>query len=447
MLVSLVIATLLGCAGECTSATCLADAAVKDWAADPSVVTARIIALEDDIARTVVVGRLCEAFPGQTGALCAALPDGASRQRCERLNGRPHLSFDPTHLATTAPASGGVPADGGAAARLPTHTNPPGLPTDVLQLVAAAAPPALCETENDRAACIDAKALEAALARQYAAAGGICVLHGETRWVDECRFHAAEQAVRAQHEDAYAGAVALCGAATSFTQECWVHVLTRLPKRVPPPDAGAVRAKDAVELAATVRTAWAPAGGDVAARHVDRFWAIYFANVYRQTEMPDGTPLAFYPEEAWPHVRAAAAMRMREVGRLSGSLAAQVGQLQETLAARHGGTSRRGRPPDLVYVEDVGAPVTDGPTTFFLGASRRPLGADAQADATFCVLEAAGRGRPPDLEVLDEAARSPDPSVSGEARRILRALAESSAGAPTAVGGAPAGPARATTPG
>ncbi|MES2641229.1 MAG: hypothetical protein V4850_17195 [Myxococcota bacterium] len=430
----LLLTLVTSCARECGTATCLADAAVADWPADQAGVTGRILALPDDLTRTVVVGRLCEAFPGQTAGLCTSLPDELSRQRCLRLNGRPHLSSMPGPGADEAApaASGGVPADGGAV-RAPAHVNTATLPEDRLPLPTVATTTvaaSTCADAPDRSACLDASALDAALSGHVGRADAVCGLHAEPRWADECRFNAAEQSVRTEHAKAYAGAVALCGAATSFTQECLVHVLTRVPKQILPLDAGPERVQGAARDAETIRAAWAVLGADVADRHVDRYWALYFANVYRETRDPDGTPLSWYPEEAWPHVRAAATMRLRELGQLSGPLSAQLSAVEKRLAERQEPRPRRGRPADLVFVEDRGSPASDGPSVYFLGASRRALGADARTDLTFCLLESAGRARPPDVALLEEAAAHPDARVRIEARRIQDALAWAQGAAP-----------------
>lgn len=432
LLPALLVALFVGCAEECTTATCIADAAVSDWPTDEAGVTARIIALPDDLTRTVVVGRVCEAFPGRTAALCTALPDELSRERCIRLNGRPHLAAVPgvTRSGPPEAVSGGVPPDGGAIGARSAGPDDAGLPEDRLPLPPATVPEATCAAAPDRSACLDATALDAALSGDVGRASATCALHVERRWADECRFNAAEQSVRARHADAYAGAAALCGEATSYAQECLVHVLTRVPKRVLPLDAGPNRVQGAVAEAEAVRGAWSAVGDAVAARHEDRFWALYFANVYRESGAPDGTPLSWYPEAAWPHVRAAATMRLRELGRLSGSLDAQVAQVEQVLAARREPGQRRGRPPDLVYVENLGSPSSEGPSVYFLGASRRALGADARTDLVFCVLESAGRAKPADLAVLEEASEHPDARIRAEARRIRAALQERSAAAP-----------------
>ncbi len=423
----LLLLMLVACAGPCEDATCLGEAAVHDWPADPKGVTARVVALPDEMTRATVVSRLAEAFPGQTAGLCVALPRGVSQDRCQRLNNRPHLSFNPAAPpppAAVAPVSGGAPAAMGATATGVFGPKEHSLPDAYLPVPPATADPALCSAVADRSACLDAEAVKAVVDGNAALANGICGGHVQQLWADECRFHAAEEAVRIRHGRAYAAAAAMCGVAPSFTQECWVHILTWLPKTVPPPEARGRAVSDAVDLAERVHAAWSSQGEDVAARHVDRFWALYFTHAYQQTRTPDGTPLVTYPEPAWPHVRAAAAMRMRELGLLHGALAEQTAQLGEALGrVEPPGPAAHGVEPVFVYVKDFGPPAEDGATTFFLNSARRPVAADPALDMLFCVVVTAAHADPPDTALLAEAAAYPDPRVAAEARRLRSASA------------------------
>lgn len=410
---------------ECETATCLAEEAVDEWPDDTEGVTKRVLAMPDDISRAVVVGRLSDTYPGQTKALCAALPLGTSRARCDRVNNRPHLSEAPGSAPTgNGGASGGTPGDHGppapgGAPRVATF------PEVEIPLPDGAAPEGVCAGEADRSACLDRTALDAALAGDPGQASAICALHTDDRWRDECRFNAAEQLVRTKHGDGYRTAAILCGAADSFTQECWAHVLTRLPHGIPLPTAGKTRVGNAVRAAESVRRAWAPIDAAAAAWHVDRYWALYFANVYRYTRDPDGTPLQTYPAEAWPHVRAAVAMRLREQNAVAGSLDAQVATVAAALARRNEDdpkAARRTEKPDLVFVQGLGVPTVEGPLVHFLGSERRPLGQDEATDLLFCVIESGARAQPPDLTLLEEASRHADPRVAAEAARLRAAI-------------------------
>jgi hypothetical protein len=414
-----------GCTPPCETATCVGEEAVAAWPTDPAAVTARVRALPDEFTRAAVVGALCEAYPGATGALCEALPPGPGKDRCERLNNRPHLSVVPGGAAVGSASAGDVPRDRPGSAPGAEQGPPPeaSFPAAILPMPPAADVPDGCAESPDRGACLDAAALEAALDGDAGAANAVCGRHTEPRWADECRFAAAEGAVRKRRGSAYEEAATLCGAATRFAQECWSHVLTRLPRTIPPSNAGAPRAKAAIDLAAKIRATWAPVDAAAADVHTDRFWALYFVNVYRHSDDPDGTPLTVYPEETWPHIRAAATARLHALGRLEGPFDAQLRALRAALARVSIGTAARSELPDLVFVQRLGDPVTAGPSTFFLGAARRARGADADQDLRLCLLESAARVEA-HVALVAEAATGPDPVVAAEARRLQRALAE-----------------------
>lgn len=415
---------LAGCDRPCETATCLAEEAVAAWPSDAAGVTARVRAIPDEMTRTVVVARLAEAFPGATRELCSALPPGTSRERCERINNRPHLSVVPGAAAVGAGSrAGDVPLEAVPDPTADVKPKASTFPDARLPVPPPAGPIGEpCKGVPDPAACLDGAAVGAALAGDAGGAAEICAGHADERWADECRFSAAETAVRSKHAEAYPAAAVLCGAAERFTEECWAHVLTRLPRNIPPPGASARRAKAAIEIAETVREAWAPAGDAVAAAHVDRFWALYFANVYREARDPDGSPLDLYPEAAHPHVRAALAMRLTALGRLGGALPERVASLREALARRGPPEGGRGRGPDLVFVPELGSPVSEGPTTYFLGAPRRAVGSDETQELALCVIESAARVEPPDRALLEAAAGGADARVAAEARRLLAAL-------------------------
>ncbi len=418
---------LLGCGGECATATCVGDQAVRDWPGDREGVTARIAAIPDDMVRTTVVGRVSDAFPGQTRQLCKALPKGVSRERCDRLNNRPHLSYDPNEPPERPPL------EGAAGQQRKMATTPAGilgerehgLPDVRIAIIPNTPDAPLCVGSADAAACLDEEAGRAALLGEAGLADAICGRQSDARWADECRFQAAEQAVKRRSGKAYATAAALCGAATMFEQECYVHILTWVPRQVWAPNAGAMPATEATGVAKQIQIAWIPAGEGVGDRHVERFWAIYLARSYQLTDDPDGTPLSRFPSVAWPHVRAAAATRMRELGVLKGSLAEQVAALEAALARRADGKRMVGRPPALIAVQNFGRPAEDGPTTPFLNSVLRPLGQDPAADTLYCVVISAAHADPPDLALLREATSAADPRIAAEARRLLALVAPS----------------------
>ena len=211
----------------------------------------------------------------------------------------------------------------------------------------------------------------------------------------------------------------MCGQAGDLSTECWSHLLTLLPERVPPPNGPSA---EAINLANTVNSAWAGVDPVAARRHVDRFWQAFFANSYAESTNPDGTALADYPPNAAPAIRAAAAMRATELGQLTGGFIDRRRQLAALLAVRSPRTQELGRAPEFRLVQVLGEPPDGIEKVSFLGPASRPLGATDDAELALCVLEAAARTRPPERTVLTEAHGDPDPIVSGEAGRPLAEL-------------------------
>lgn len=398
----------------CMTLECASAAAVQDYARDPRGVTARVAAMPDELERMVVVNALVAANVGATSDLCLTLPRGASQDRCLRLMDRPHLKV----ITATMPARTDV-----VAAR-PEW----GFPEVTIPIPAKALDATLCpDTPGagaaERPACLDAAAMRAAVVGDLALANAICGGHAEAKWADECRFNAAESAVTTLHSGGYATAAALCGNAPTFRQECWSHIVTEVPDEIPPPTGTRAQADKAIAQAQAVERAWINVSPEAAARHVDRYWAAFFATSYSLSPAPDGTPLEFYPEVAWPAIRGAAAMRLAALGLLGGTFAEQQGQVKERLAARSepvlSPTVRSG----LTMVTVLGAPPDTVPRVFFLGPASRPWSEDAAIDIALCVLQVDARANPPDYASLREAVKSKDPLLSAEATRLMAELA------------------------
>ena len=117
---------------------------VNRFNSEPDVVIAEVLAMTDPVAQEVAVLELCEAWPGYTSTLCAALPEGAARSRCDRFNARPHL-WSIEQNSTSASWSGGV-----SSGRL-------GLPAAFLQTWSGAAA-AAGECAGSDHACLEAAA-------------------------------------------------------------------------------------------------------------------------------------------------------------------------------------------------------------------------------------------------------------------------------------------------
>lgn len=146
----------------------------ETWATDPAQAVVQLEALPEDERGLVIMG-LIEAHPGQTEALCP-LASGVVRERCERLNSRPHLYEK-------------------------ERRTPPG--TTLWRL------PAPAWTDEDDPA-------------------PSCSSHAESKWVEDCYFEAAEAA-----ED-LAFALTLCRGARATSGQCASHVL--MPRWSDPPE-------------------------------------------------------------------------------------------------------------------------------------------------------------------------------------------------------------------
>lgn len=370
--------------------------------------------MPDELERMVVVNALVAGNVGAASDLCFTLPRGASQGRCLRLINRPHLKVITATMQTRTDVVAARPDWG-----FPELT----IPIAVMALDPTLCPLTPATAAAARPACLDAAAMRAAVAGDTALANAICGGHTEAKWADECRFNAAESAVTTLHAGGYATAAALCGNAPTFQQECWSHIITGVPDEIPPPTATRVQSDKAIAQAQAVERVWMNVSPTAAARHVDRYWAAFFATSYSLSPAPDGTPLQFYPEVAWPAIRGAAAMRMAALGLLGGTFAEQQGQVSERLEARSPTVLSPTVPSGLTMVTVLGAPPETVPRVFFLGPASRPWSKDAATDIALCVLQVDARANPPDYASLREAAKSEEPLISAEATRLLAELA------------------------
>ncbi len=382
--------------------------AIENWGVDRAGVIARVVAIPDEIERTYVVGKLSEAYTDETRPLCEALPGGLSRDRCLRLNARPHLSQHELHFSGQKRVA---------------QASPAALPVNVIPIPTVQVPATECASSADRGACLDGEARQAAERGDPGRAVGICALQAQAVWADDCRFNASEAASTQPGAGGYAVAAALCSHLDNFRQECFWHATLALVGEVVSAPEGQ-EAAVAVQAAERVRAVWkatSPDGEAVARRHVGWFWSLFVSQLYERTDQPDGTPLATVPEEAWPQVRGALAIRMRQQGLLSGSLEQQMAAYDAALARRSVYTRREvGAPPRPLG--SLGEPTTPHVVDFF-GSARRPFSTDVRTDSVFCLIEAAAYIRPSDIALLHEAAAYPDAGVAEEARRLVGALA------------------------
>ena len=124
---------------------------------DPAAAIEAAEAIEDPLERTVIITQLVEEFPHRTRPLCDALPTEIAKERCIRLNQRPHLwKPQKDHLKLQ--------------------------PTPITPLQEA------CSIDPHPTTCRTAQAQQFAKAKQADKAKQACEAISEERWKAECYF-------------------------------------------------------------------------------------------------------------------------------------------------------------------------------------------------------------------------------------------------------------------
>ncbi|MFZ5475670.1 MAG: hypothetical protein ACOZNI_02745 [Myxococcota bacterium] len=397
----------------CDDPTCRVEVVLREWETDPAGTAARVAAVPDDLERTLYVEKLTEAHPNETKALCASLPEGRARKRCETLNARPHLGYE-------------EPAKKGRAPAAPPRTAPgPGetrLPVGALPLAGEGAADVACDGVADRGACVDAAARALAAKGALAAVPVACAAHESPKLRDECVFLAAEGVSRGRGAGAYAKGATLCAAAGEFAFPCHTHLLLygldRTPRAEAMTEADVAAARAFVDA---IRATWATAAPDVGESHAGWFWARWLFGAWDASETVPGTPIAWLPDEAVPHARAAVTARLQALGRLTGPIDARVATVEAALATRARPEEKAGRFRPTTpkgtpkWTQDRTPEEAATPTIWYLGLSRRPVHPDPKVDLALCVVAAAAHAQPPDTAVLAEAKASGEPLVAAYA--------------------------------
>lgn len=405
----------------CTEATCEVERALAAWPTDAAGVTAAVGAHPVLEARVAVVSALIEAHPGETQALCAALPTGTTQERCQRLNERPHLWEQTRRRAPSASRPGGGPSSNEVA---------PSAPVAAALLRQAPSEGHGCDGATDRTGCLVQQAQALAQRKQAGPAASVCLNIAEGRWRGECLFQAAEAAVSAGAAHGYGPAVELCAAAEPFAQNCHSHTLMLLADLAPAATDTRVGAwQPFLQAIQAIRTAWSWRDPYMVEIATDRLWSEGVGRAYTGIPEIAGDPLDVLPEEAHRHVRASVARALLEQeGALRYDLAGWVQRVEAVLAARvrqpmqarGSGTFRSA--PELWPADLPGEEVR--PATAYLGTARRTHAPeDLQVDIAICILEAAARIPPPPERLLAEGEAHPDERVRWTTTR-LRALRE-----------------------
>lgn len=356
----------------------------------PDVAGAGLEKVQDPIARIALISALTEANPGKTGQLCGRMPRGASRDRCEHINSRPHL----WNAAMSAPSE--LPrtreGTGPASSLLPTP------PPESSRYTGVQGGPGPCTQRTDLNACLQARAVREARKGNVPKAALACAGMPDEKWRTECMFVAAEALVLERGSQSYGEAVELCAASGGYAANCMSHTLIELADQAP--DAADTRAPAWASVVASgeaIRQVWAQRDPSLGALYEARFWAEVTRLAYGQTPVVSGAPLDHLPPQAAPYVRAAAASALTRLSPTTSGLTLEtlVSQLEAALAVRAPSAPDRrrghwfGAEVDLWPKDEAGDEAM--PAMVHLGTSRRTWSDDLRSDLAICVVEAAGR--------------------------------------------------------
>jgi len=409
---------------DCADLACRKAWAVQRWPSDPQAVTAAVLALQDPLEQLAVSSEVAETWPGGSQALCAALPRGAARERCNQLNTRLHLGQDLARLTAASPRT----APGPASWRIDTTALPP----SPLRDASTTDDPCPAAQADDAGGCREHAAVRAASQGDATRAAALCLAVGSDKWRAECAFQAAEARLEAGRSPAdLAGAVDLCLLADRYADNCFGHLALRLGETVPPLDSATAQDWDRLRVQAqALASVLHERGADtIVPTELGLFWAETMAQAMLRSRTLSGDALDFLPPEAVPHVHAALAAALVQATPRQGRphLEALRDQLAQVLATRRDGPVPPGppvrtwRPHQDLWPEDRPG---DGaiPAVIYMGVSRRAVAVhDVDADLQICLLEAWARLRPEEPGLLEEGARSDQPLVRWTAERLQRA--------------------------
>lgn len=397
---------------EACDAQCRIDGVKAAWAEDPDNGAAALAALPSPEERMLVTRALLYAGQVRDGRLCRELTDPSTRAYCEKLAQRPHL-FEPPRPQTRTRRAAGGPADTELLPLTPAHTAMADVPEADLSR---------CREGEAGSSCAARLAEAAAREGMLDPAASRCnaIEAEKLRW--ECRFSAAEQAVRRHGVKVLEPAVDLCLVSGDYTAHCLAHLADRLGERAPAAteDSGwAPIAEAAARFAAAVGTA----DPTLAPLAESRVWSVATAESWRRAPHVDGRPLDHLPEAAAPHARAALAYElvMREPALADGSLDDFVARIEATEAARGAVAGPVERPPHRSVRNRWGADDVHSErfaATWWRGLARRPTHDDPAVDRALCALEAAAAAGGVDAAILHQGLSHPEPVVAWSAGRL-----------------------------
>lgn len=426
----------------CKDIACKKQVATTQWKSDQDALVRDLALVTDPIEQVALVEALTEAYPGETAALCELLPEGAGRERCDRINIRPHLASRGTTTSGTGAVNTTTAASTSAVSSVDLKsasvTHGPGMtlliPSDYTPFQTSpwddmAVRAVTCEDEPSERACRAAAAQGYAREDKTDWAAGACagIEAGQWRW--ECMFNAAEEASGRGGADHARTAYELCLGSGDYLANCFAHAAMGLAQSAPPATAATVEEwQRVIDSVAAARDTIKVRDADLADRIAERIWAEAILFAYRRVTELSGDPLDVLPPEAVPHIHAAAAWQLVSVEGDEERTLAQWGErIDEVLASRLKGkggpvgVGTRGTPVKNLWVQlYAGEEIFE--QVLYLGQAKRVRAADPSADRLVCVLEAIGRAPNRPAKLFVEALDHPNREVRWTAARLIQAL-------------------------
>lgn len=364
----------------------------QSWASSPENTFRELSEETNPIAVLAKVQYLIEKHPGTTSLLCPLLKEASSKERCERLNERPHLWTEKKQKQTKAH---------------PFHDQAP------KQLSCSPA-----QTQHE---CISQQAIEAARLGNVQEVTKVCQNEQEEIWRGECYFSAAEALIKRKLAHGYSDATELCLAADPFIENCHNHLILELAQLAPSSYTSNKGDWRAVFSAANaVDSAWTWRDEQAANQAKARLWSEAIGEAYAQAKPVTGDPLEALPPELAPHIRSAAARRLLSIDAPDAlPLNGWLKLLQEALLQRKNGSAHRDREYKFIAAENLYLDKISGVDSIaYMATSERPTHSEEDLDLIFCILEAAARRPPHNKELISEATEHPNPFVQQRAKQL-----------------------------
>lgn len=383
---------------------------------------AQLRALPQPEERIAIILYLFETQPERSTLLCRELPDGPTQARCQRATHRPHL-WTPARVEATATTKRT------ASGPLTSYLLPSA--DQRSSFTGSALGAARCTRHPDPRSCLTQDAVANTLQGRAERGARSCKAIDKSPWREECFFNIAEAALERNRSAGYVDATNLCLNAGDFTANCIAHLSLVMAGSAPSStEADPGKWVAILESARVIEGAWATRDPAFGALLVDRYWADVAASAFAGSTAVTGDLYRVLPSGAWPHVRAAAALRLVALDwDESRTLDAWLALLRGALDTRSVAAEAKKQAVRFLDVPDRWASDQPGddliPAIFYMGTSRRTTVADVDEDLTLCLLEALGRREPPPTALLEAAARDPRPAVAWTASRLLNPDANS----------------------